>query len=99
MISANAVIVNEIISDITIRIQEELNSNQFGFRQKSDCGLTKAMIFYKAKKYNYEKALLIDIQKAYNSVNLDILTDIIEKTFNNTGKKKILTISLESIRD
>lgn len=27
MISTNAVIVNEIISDITIRIQEELNSN------------------------------------------------------------------------
>ena len=43
------------------------------------------------KKYNYEKALLIDIQKAYDSVNLDILTDIIEKTFNNIGKKKILS--------
>ena len=75
---------------IQLIINEELNRNQFGFRPKSDCGLAKAMIFYKAKKYNYEKALLIDIQKAYDTVNLDILTDIIEKTFNNIGKKKIL---------
>ena len=28
MIIANSVIVNEIISDITVRIQEELNSSQ-----------------------------------------------------------------------
>lgn len=42
MISANAVLINEIISDITVRIQEELNSPQntnFKIRLGSFTGL------------------------------------------------------------
>ena len=76
-------------------INKELNQNQFGFRPLSDCGLAKAMIFYKSKKYNYKKALLIDIQKAYDSVNLDILTEIIDKSFDNVGMRKILKNFIE----
>ena len=71
-------------------INECLNKNQFGFRPKSDCGLAKAMIFYNAKKYKYNKALLIDIKKAYDTVNIEILENIIDKTFRNQNIKALL---------
>ena len=44
-------------------INKEIVQNQFGFRPLSDCGLAKAMTYYNSKKFNYNKALLIDIQK------------------------------------
>ena len=71
-------------------INEHIIKNQFGFRPKSDCGLAKAMIFYNAQKYKYNKALLIDIKKAYDTVNLEILEKIIDKTFINQNIKTLL---------
>ena len=76
-------------------INKEVVKNQFGFRPLSDCGLAKAMIYYNSKKFNYNKALLIDIQKAYDSVNLDILITIIESTYNNKVIKDLLTNFIE----
>ena len=44
------------------------------------------MILYKCKKYNYNKSLLIDIKKAYDSVNRVTLKNIILKYFGESGK-------------
>ena len=71
-------------------INEKLNKNQFGFRPKSDCGLAKAMIFFNAKKYKYNKSLLIDIKKSYDSVNLDKLIQIVNKLFKNKADNIII---------
>ena len=37
------------------------------------------MIFYNSKKNNYNNALLIDIKKAYDIIDLDKLIEIIKK--------------------
>ena len=41
------------------------------------------MIYFKSQKYNYKKALLIDIKKAYDSVNRNKLKEIIKSKFDN----------------
>ena len=66
-------------------VEPIINKFQFGFKAGSDCGIAKAMIIYKSKKYNYNKSLLIDIKKAYDSVNRDILKRIINDTFKESG--------------
>ena len=75
---------------IQLIINEKINKNQFGFRPKSDCGLAKAMIYYKAKQHKYNKALLIDIKKAYDTVDLEILKHIINEEYENPNKKQLL---------
>ena len=71
-------------------INQKLNKNQFGFRPKSDCGIAKAMIFFNAKKYQFNKSLLIDIKKAYDTVNLDKLINIVNENFNNEVERTII---------
>ena len=71
-------------------INQKLNKNQFGFRPKSDCGIAKAMIFFNAKKYQFNKSLLIDIKKAYDTVNLDKLINIVNENFNNEVDRTII---------
>ena len=48
------------------------------------------MKLYNSKKYKYNKALLIDIKKAYDTVNIEILEKIVEKTFQNKNTKTLL---------
>ena len=48
------------------------------------------MIFYKARKYKFNKALLIDIKKAYDTVDLNILKEIINHTFIDYNKNQLL---------
>ena len=71
-------------------INEKLNKNQFGFRPKSDCRLAKAMIFVNSKKYKYNKSLLIDIKKAYDSMNLEKLIQIVNELFKNKADNIII---------
>ena len=52
------------------------------------------MIIYKSKKYNYNKSLLIDIKKAYDSVNRDILKRIINDTFKESGNILLYFINI-----
>ena len=67
-------------------LDQKISKIQFGFKSGSDCGIAKTMILYKCKKYNYNKSLLIDIKKAYDSVNRGLLKDIILKTIGDSGK-------------
>ena len=49
------------------------------------------MIYYKSQKYNYKKALLIDIKKAYDSVNRNKLKEIIKSKFENKEALFLIT--------
>ena len=51
--------------------------NQYGFKEGSDSSIAKTIIYYKNKKYKFNKALLIDISKSYDSVNKNKLKEII----------------------
>ena len=39
-------------------INKKITINQYGFKEGSDCSIAKTMIYYKAKKYNFNKDLL-----------------------------------------
>ena len=52
------------------------------------------MIIYKSKKYNYNKSLLIDIKKAYDSVKRDILKRIINYTSKESGNILLYFINI-----
>ena len=67
-------------------VEQKISKIQFGFKTGSDCSIAKTMILYKCKKYNYNKSLLIDIKKAYDSVNRVTLKSIILKYFGESGK-------------
>ena len=71
-------------------INKKINKNQFGFRPKSDCGIAKAMIFFQSRKYKYKKALLIDIKKAYDTVDLNKLKETINEVFDDENEKGLL---------
>ena len=81
-------IAKPIISNI---INTKITKSQFGFKEKSDCNLAKTMIYYKSQKYNYKKALLIDIRKAYDSVNRNKLKEIIVNKFKNEEAILLIT--------
>ena len=49
------------------------------------------MIYFKSQKYNYKKALLIDIKKAYDSVNRNKLKEIIKSKFENKEALFLIT--------
>ena len=51
---------------------------QFAGRQNSDCNLAKLRMLYMNKKFNHDRTLLVDIQKAYDSVDLSKLQIIIQ---------------------
>ena len=50
------------------------------------------MIYYKSQKYKYKKAILIDIEKAYDSVKRIKLKEIIINKFNNIESDLLTTI-------
>ena len=75
--------VNKIISP-------KITENQFGFKEGFDCNIAKTMIYFKCKKFKYNKALLIDIRKAYDSVNREKLKQIIINKFNKEDYQFLL---------
>ena len=62
-------------------VSNKITKSQFGFKHDSDCNMAKIMIYYKSKKHKLNKALLIDIKKAYDSVSRNKLKEIISTTF------------------
>ena len=68
-------------------INNKITINQYGFKEGSDCSIAKTMIYYKSKKYNFNKALLIDISKAYDSVNRNKLKEIINSKYEEKEAK------------
>ena len=58
----------------------------------------KIKIYYKAKKEKYKKAVLIDLRKAFDMVNREILKTIINKNINDNYIKRI-TLNLIDLYD
>ena len=54
---------------------------QYGFIQGGDCNLAKIMVWYQANKKGLDKHLLIDIKKAFDSINRFKLREILEGYF------------------
>ena len=50
----------------------KLHIKQFGFKEESDCNLTKFMMIYNAVEMGLKKQLLIDVRKAYDSLNREL---------------------------
>ena len=57
--------------------KNHLSENQFGFKEDSSCNLAKMRIAYYAVKNGLNKILLIDLKKAFDSVNLTTLEAMI----------------------
>ena len=95
ILPAWVIVLEKLAKPIIDKLVEPIiNKFQFGFKAGSDCGIAKAMIIYKSKKYNYNKSLLIDIKKAYDSVNRDILKKIINDTFKESGNILLYFINI-----
>ena len=52
-------------------LMTKINKIQFGFRENSDCNVAKLMIWINSLENGYNKHLLIDIKKAFDSINRD----------------------------
>ena len=79
-------------------INKKITINQYGYKEGSDCSIAKTMIYYKAKKYNFNKALLIYISKAYDSVDRDKLKEIINKKYEAQEAKFLIYFLLKFIK-
>ena len=78
-------IINEDIDSI-------LDINQFGGRQGLDTTSAKTLINYKATEEDMNKILLIDLRKAFDTVDRKILENKIKKDNNLQTKKVLLNI-------
>ena len=78
-------IINEDIDSI-------LDINQFGGRQGLNTTSAKTLINYKATEEDMNKILLIDLRKAFDTVDRKILENKIKKDNNLQTKKVLLNI-------
>ena len=58
---------------------------QYGFREESDCNLAKMMVLYNSKEKGYTKHILIDVKKAFDSIDRNVLRNKIAKEFGKNG--------------
>ena len=76
---------------ITEILESNLNNNQFGGRKGLDTTLAKILINYKATTENMEKILLIDLKKAFDLLDRDILKNKIQQDSKlNQQQKQII---------
>ena len=72
-------LVLAVIKSIT---KGKLTCDRFCFKESSDCNLAKLRIFYLSRKHSKKRMLLIDVKKAYYSVDLEKLKKKITEKFN-----------------
>ena len=95
--------VQAILEKIAAPVVKEITRGsiteiQFGFKEFSNCNLAKLRVAYYARTRNYNRILMIDLKKAYDSVNLVTLQNIIINRFGNE-KALILINLLEAYRN
>ena len=66
-------------------LEGHITKNKFGFQTGRDCGIATATVMMKVKENGFNKILLIDIKKAYDSVDLETLKKIIIKKIPNNA--------------
>ena len=54
---------------------------QYGFLEGGDCNLAKIMVWYQSNEFGLSKHVLIDIKKAFDSINRNKLREMLEKDF------------------
>ena len=87
IIPAWLMILEKLINPIAIKLYDgDLSTKQYGFRPNRDCNLAKAIMAFNGTKLKYNKILLIDIRKAYDSVNITKLKEIINNKYGDKGK-------------
>ena len=85
-------IILEKLAQVKIKniLTPKLSNFQFGFRERSDCNLAKILVWYNNSKLGYNKHLLIDIQKAFDSINRQKLKEMIVNDFEGEDKEIII---------
>ena len=85
-------IILEKLAQVKIKniLTPKLSNFQFGFRENSDCNLAKILVWYNNSKLGYKKQLLIDIQKAFDSINRQKLKEMLENDFKGEEKEIII---------
>jgi len=63
-------------------ISEKITMIQYGFLEGGDCNLAKLMVWYNTSQKGVKKHLLIDIKKAFDSINRSKLKKMIIDDFN-----------------
>ena len=74
------------INFVKKQVNQFLNKMQHGGREGYSTNTAKLGILYQAVKNKYSHSLLIDLSKAFDKVNRDILEEIINKSFDHTTK-------------
>jgi len=87
-------LVLAVIKSIT---KGKLTCDQFGFKESSDCNLAKLRIFYLSRKHSKKRMLLIDVKKAYDSVDREKLKKKITEKFSEK-EATILNLFIDAYR-
>ena len=64
---------------------------QYGFIEGGNCNIAKIMIWYYAKKKGLNKHLLIDIKKAFDTINRGKLKNMLIEDFNGDNLNLLLS--------
>ena len=78
------------LSRIKQSISEKINQQQLGFRKGSDCNMAKILTWYNSSKMDYKKLLLIDIRKAFDSIDRKKLKEMIQTDFKENDKTLLM---------
>ena len=92
-------IILEKLSYSTIKklLIPKINMIQFGFIGEGDCNIAKVLVWYNANQKGYNKHLLIDIKKAFDSINRNKLREMLSQDFK--GKELALLTGFIDIYD
>lgn len=75
---------------VKIGIKGKISNVQFGFKEDSGINFAKLRLAFLARYSNLNRALLIDLRKAYDSVDLDLLITEISNLLNDTMTAQLL---------
>ena len=69
----------------------KITMTQYGFIEGGNCNIAKIMIWYYAKKKGLNKHLLIDIKKAFDTINRGKLKNMLTEDFNGDNLNLLLS--------
>ena len=78
-------------------MRKKIAVNQFASREGSDCSLAKLRFFYIAKQKGLRNALLIDVRKAYDSVDLNKLIEGVKDQIGRETDETMLISNMVEI--
>ena len=70
---------------------------QFGFVKRGNCNIAKIMMWYQSKQNGFSKHLLIDIKKAFDSIDQNQLKEFLQEDFQNEQLLILLHLYISTI--